>query len=167
MASESSFGHVLAEYRKRQGMSRSQLADASGLSYPYVSQLETGIRKPSRKAAAQLAEALGVDPLALEAALPSDDDVNSPSFQRSLAAQAALLAGEGRALPFGATGIEPAPMSPPSASPRSTERTSRDDVVGQLVDLVEELEPGDRLDALTEVQKIVLKRLLEEHSRET
>ena len=93
--------------------------------------------------------------------------MSSPSFQRSLAAQAALLAGEGRAPSFGATGTESAPVAPPSTRERPSERTSRDDVVGQLVDLVEELEPGDRLDALTDVQKIVLKRLLEEHARET
>lgn len=164
MSTDSSFGRVLAEFRKRQGMSRSQLAERSGLSYPYVSQLETGLRKPSRKAAAQLAEALGVEPLALEAALPPDD-VSSPSFQRSLQAQAALLSGEGRII----SSLEPStemPMGGPPSPRRSSARTTREDIVGQAVDLIEELSPEDRLDALGEVQKLVLKRMLEEHSRE-
>lgn len=164
MATDSSFGRVLAEFRKRQGMSRSQLAERSGLSYPYVSQLETGLRKPSRKAAAQLAEALGVEPLALEAALPPED-MSSPSFQRSLQAQAALLSGDTSVI----SGLDPAgdvPMGgPPSSRPRSV-RTGREDLIGQAVDLIEELPPEDRLDALSEVQKLVLKRMLEEHSRE-
>jgi transcriptional regulator with XRE-family HTH domain len=164
MATDSSFGRVLAEFRKRQGMSRSQLAERSGLSYPYVSQLETGLRKPSRKAAAQLAEALGVEPLALEAALPPDD-VSSPSFQRSLQAQAALLSGDSDLVPGGAPGSPPA--SGRSVSPRrATSRTAREDLVGQAVDLIEELPPEQRLDALGDVQKLVLKRMLEEHSRE-
>lgn len=164
MATDSSFGRVLAEFRKRQGMSRSQLAERSGLSYPYVSQLETGLRKPSRKAAAQLAEALGVEPLALEAALPPDD-VSSPSFQRSLQAQAALLSGDSGMV----AGIEPG-SAPPAGGARSSRgrssRTAREDLVGQAVDLIEELPPEQRLDALGDVQKLVLKRMLEEHSRE-
>ena len=56
----STFGRVLAEQRKRRGMSRSQLAESAELSYPYVSQLETGLRKPSRDAAARLSRALGI-----------------------------------------------------------------------------------------------------------
>jgi transcriptional regulator with XRE-family HTH domain len=164
MSTDSSFGRVLAEFRKRQGMSRSQLAERSGLSYPYVSQLETGLRKPSRKAAAQLAEALGIEPLALEAALPPDD-MSSPSFQRSLAAQAALLSGDSQIV----SALEPIDDVPMGGAPtrRSTpRRTGRDDLVGQAVDLIEELPPEERLDALGDVQKLVLKRMLEEHSRE-
>lgn len=152
MAVESAFGRVLSEYRKRRGMSRSQLAEASGLSYPYVSQLETGLRKPSRQASAQLAEALGIDPLALEAAVPPSDP-NSASFQRSLRAQEALLSGRPVEVPsFDALEIS---GGPPEPAP-----SSREDLIGQVVDLVEELAPDDRLDALADVQKLVLKRLL-------
>ncbi|KQO38902.1 helix-turn-helix domain-containing protein [Aeromicrobium sp. Leaf245] len=164
MSTDSSFGRVLAEFRKRQGMSRSQLAERSGLSYPYVSQLETGLRKPSRKAAAQLAEALGIEPMALEAALPPDD-ISSPSFQRSLAAQAALLSGESPVV----AALEPTSDLPMASGPpprRVPPRSGREDLVGQAVDLIEELPPEERLDALGEVQKLVLKRMLEEHSRE-
>lgn len=164
MATDSSFGRVLAEFRKRQGMSRSQLAERSGLSYPYVSQLETGLRKPSRKAAAQLAEALGVEPLALEAALPPDD-MSSPSFQRSLQAQAALLSGD-TSIVAGLEQPPEVPMGAPPARRSTSSRSTREDLVGQAVDLIEELPPEDRLDALSEVQKLVLKRMLEEHSRE-
>lgn len=160
MAVESAFGKVLVEYRRRHGWSRSQLAEHSGLSYPYVSQLETGLRKPSRKAAAQLADALGIDPLALEAALPPDN-ISSPSFQRSLRTQAALLSGDPLGGDLSVDGGPPDSMAV-GAPP---ERSSREDVVGQLVDLVEELSGDDRLAALSEVQRIVMQRMVEEQSR--
>lgn len=160
MVNESAFGRVLAEYRKRHGMTRSQLAASSGLSYPYVSQLETGLRKPSRKAAAQLAGALGIDPLALEAALPPDD-TDSPSFQRSLRAQAALLSGDSRAIDELSLG----PQASSGGSDAAGAPQSRDDIVQQLVDLVEELGPDERLDVLADVQKLIMQRLLSQQSQ--
>ena len=69
----STFGRVLAEQRKKRGMSRSQLAESAQFSYPYVSQLETGLRKPSRDAAARLSRALGISLLDLEAAIPTNE----------------------------------------------------------------------------------------------
>jgi DNA-binding XRE family transcriptional regulator len=50
---------VLREYR---GMTQSQLADASGTSARYISQLERGIRRASRKLLVKLARALRVEP---------------------------------------------------------------------------------------------------------
>ena len=46
------------ERRERLGMSRRDLAEATGLSYPYISQLETGYRQPSPAAIQKLADAL-------------------------------------------------------------------------------------------------------------
>lgn len=163
MATDSAFGRVLSEYRKRRGMTRSQLAERSGLSYPYVSQLETGLRKPSRKAGAQLAAALGIDPLALEAALPSDD-ASSPSSERSLRVREALLSDRPGALDgvFASGSAAPTVMS--LEEPSSDAPASASDVVHDVVARVEQLEPGERLDALAEVQRRVMQGLLDRNA---
>jgi transcriptional regulator with XRE-family HTH domain len=52
------FGELLRRSRERLGMSRRDLVEATGLSYPYISQLETGYRQPSPTAIQKLADAL-------------------------------------------------------------------------------------------------------------
>lgn len=152
------FGRVLVEQRKRRGMSRSELADAAELSYPYVSQLETGLRKPSRKAAEQLALALGMDLWELESTIPTDLN-DAASIQRAEAKSAAVLTRLGLSDPaMGAVAATADIQFARVSSP--TRPSSRDDLINQLVDLVEELEPDDRLDALAEVQKLTMKRML-------
>src|SRR6478735_4596657 len=54
------FGDLLRTARERRGMSRNDLGEATGLSYPYISQLETAYRKPSPAAIRKLADALDV-----------------------------------------------------------------------------------------------------------
>ena len=53
-------GRFLEQRRTELGLSRRDLAERSGLSYPYVSQLETGDRDPALKAMRQLAPVLDV-----------------------------------------------------------------------------------------------------------
>lgn len=53
-------GRFLEHRRRELGLSRRDLADRSGLSYPYVSQLETGDREPAVKAMRALAPVLEV-----------------------------------------------------------------------------------------------------------
>src|SRR4051794_21179563 len=55
----------LRERREGLGLTRKELADRAGLSYPYVSQLETGDREPSMDALGKLAAGLGIDPAEL------------------------------------------------------------------------------------------------------
>lgn len=155
------FGRVLVEQRKRRGMSRSELADAAELSYPYVSQLETGLRKPSRKAAEQLALALGMDLWELESTIPTDLN-DAASIQRAEQKSAAVLtrlglvdADRGDQSVRGQLSVAAASTSSGAARP-----SSRDDLINHLVDLIEELDSDDRLDALGEVQKLVMKRML-------
>lgn len=130
---ETNWSRMLVEQRNRSGFSRSELAARAGLSYPYVSQLETGLRKPSRKAAAQLADALGIDPLELERSILSEE-----SPVRSLRAAA--------------------PVSVDALEMGSVD-DGRDGLIEQLVDLVEEVGPEDRIDLLADLQREVLRRL--------
>jgi transcriptional regulator with XRE-family HTH domain len=159
MGTESAFGQVLVEYRRARGMSRSQLAEQAELSYPYVSQLETGLRKPSRDAARRLAEALGIDPLDLEATIPANwGDVEMTRASRETRK---LLTGVAPASQIDSAAFEALSVSR-SAPPTSRRPSSRDDLIGQIIDLLEELDAGERLDALADVQRLAMQRILEQ-----
>lgn len=158
METDSSFGRVLMEHRKRRGMSRSQLSDAAKLSYPYVSQLETGLRKPSRSAAARLAAALGLDPLDLEAAIPVSGD--NREVLRASTASLRLLTSLDEAQDRRPRSAQPLMERLDVADPDAR----RDDLIGQLVDLLEEFDASDRLDVLAEVQKLAMRRLIDQES---
>jgi transcriptional regulator with XRE-family HTH domain len=53
-------GEFLREQRRNAQLSLRQLADAAGVSNPYLSQIERGLRKPSAEILQQLAKALRV-----------------------------------------------------------------------------------------------------------
>lgn len=72
------FGRALASARAERGLKRMQLKEASGLSYPYIAELENGGKFPSQKALQALADALEMSPSellaraeAIESAAPS------------------------------------------------------------------------------------------------
>ncbi|MEX0874887.1 MAG: helix-turn-helix transcriptional regulator [Actinomycetota bacterium] len=59
-AHAAALGHAIKVLRTDQGMDRAELAEASGLSYPYLSEIENGKKRPSSRALESLAEALGL-----------------------------------------------------------------------------------------------------------
>ena len=73
------FGATVRRARERLGMTRRDLAETTGLSYPYVSQIETGYRMPSTAAMRSLADALGLRPDRLFDAIPSAADRDAAS----------------------------------------------------------------------------------------
>lgn len=66
-------GRFLEHRRHELGLSRRELADKAGLSYPYISQLETGDREPALKAMRALAPVLDVRPEELAALVAGGD----------------------------------------------------------------------------------------------
>lgn len=60
-----SLGDYLREQRRQAELSLRQLADLTGVSNPYLSQIERGLRKPSAEVLNQLAKALRVSAEAL------------------------------------------------------------------------------------------------------
>jgi transcriptional regulator with XRE-family HTH domain len=56
----SSLGEFIREQRKGAQYSLRQLADAAGVSNPYLSQIERGLRKPSAEILQQIAKALRI-----------------------------------------------------------------------------------------------------------
>ena len=153
------FARVIKEQRDRLQMSRSQLAEASELSYPYISQLETGLRKPSRNAARAIASALGISVEDLERTIPGDtSDISQVREAQEFSDQ--LLRGRPRAKVSRlsvATSIDPAAsVSAPDA---------RDEIIADIIDLLEEFDAAERLDVLAEVQKRAMHRMMEQRDR--
>ena len=58
-------GQNVARLRKRQGLTQEQLANTSGFSQQYLSDLERGLRNPTIVSVYELAQALGASHLDL------------------------------------------------------------------------------------------------------
>ena len=56
----SGLGKAVQVLRTSHGYSRKELADRAGISYPYLSEIESGKKEPSGRALASLARALGM-----------------------------------------------------------------------------------------------------------
>lgn len=138
---------LLRAGREARGMSRRDLADATGLSYPYISQLETADRRPSPEAMHVLARALGVDPGHLFATLSPDESAGgqTPSRRRSVTGGASSQYL-----------VNLAHDTTPSAA-RSADEA---DPVRAAVAALESVPVEDRLTALNEVQAAVVAGLV-------
>lgn len=158
MSTERGLGRVVAEYRQRRGLSRSELAVAAGLSYPYVSQIETGQRKPSRKAAASLAAALGLTTWELEAAIPRDED-DPRSRLESAEYRQKLMDG---LRPVRAIYAPPLDAVIDDLSRPRSRSVGREEIIETMLNLLDEFDVDQRLDVLAQVQRRALDRLLEQ-----
>ena len=58
---EQTIGRKIRDIRLRTAMSQERLAELSGMTNGYISQIETGRRVPSAKAISRISEALGAD----------------------------------------------------------------------------------------------------------
>jgi len=137
--------------REGLGLSRRDVADRSGLSYPYVSQLENGDREPSLDALGRLAEALDTTTEDLltaprhhpEPHLASRSAPPAPAVPRRLAASAPAAARAPEAATWHA--------NPSFTSARARRSDSPPSVVVATVDeayaTLSRLAPAERLDA--------------------
>ncbi|MDQ3627753.1 MAG: helix-turn-helix domain-containing protein [Actinomycetota bacterium] len=142
---ESDLARLLRARRRELGLSRNDVVDASGLSYPYVSQLETGYRTPSRKSVARLAQALRMDADDLAAAIPYE--------------AAAVPAPAGHP-PAAAVAWQPNPAYEGRSHkrPTGTDETAR--LVATAVDALGRLPVSARLAALADVQRQVVEQVV-------
>ena len=159
MGSLPPFARVIKEQRDRLQMSRSQLAEAAELSYPYISQLETGLRKPSRNAARAIAGALGISVEDLERTIPGDAKDVQELRQAELFSDQLLSRGTPHMAPAAASMVA-------SELPKADIASARDELISDMLDLLEEFDSAERLDVLAEVQKRAMRRMLEQQSRE-
>src|SRR6266511_3101113 len=70
-------GRAIKVLRAERGLERKELAEASGVSYPYLSEIENGKKRPSSNALLALAEALGIAPSDMLAM--AEERMGSPS----------------------------------------------------------------------------------------
>ena len=89
-----SLGDYLKEQRVSSRLSLRQLADLAGVSNPYLSQIERGLRKPSADVLQQIAKALRIsaEQLYLRAGILSPEDLGTGN-ERSV--ELAILADPG------------------------------------------------------------------------
>lgn len=97
-----SLGDYLREQRRNAELSLRQLADLAGVSNPYLSQIERGLRKPSADVLQQLAKSLRISAEALyvRAGLldPSDDADTDDATEVALRADVHLSERQKRVL---------------------------------------------------------------------
>lgn len=95
-----SLGDFIAAQRRAAEMSLRQLAERAGISNPYVSQIERGLRKPSAEVLNQIATALSVSAESLysRAGILDPDESRPTSVERAVSSDPALTAAQKRAL---------------------------------------------------------------------
>lgn len=74
-----SLGEFLQEQRRQAQLSLRQLAERAGVSNPYLSQIERGLRKPSAEVLQQIAKALRISAEALYVQAGLLDETSSDS----------------------------------------------------------------------------------------
>jgi transcriptional regulator with XRE-family HTH domain len=95
-----SVGEYLAEQRKQARLSLRQLSDIAGVSNPYLSQIERGLRRPSAEVLQQLAKALRVsaETLYVRAGILDPDDHPTTSVEMAVLADSAITERQKRVL---------------------------------------------------------------------
>ena len=94
-------GEFIKSQREVASMSVRRLADLAGVSNPYLSQIERGLRRPSAEILQQLAKALkiSVEALYVRAGLLSEDEAAAlPSVREAISRDPLLTAEQKQAL---------------------------------------------------------------------
>ena len=95
-----SLGEFIAAQRRAAQLSLRQLAEQTGISNPYLSQIERGLRKPSAEVLQQLAKALRVsaETLYVRAGILDPDDHPATSVEMAVLADIAITERQKRVL---------------------------------------------------------------------
>ncbi len=93
-------GEFIKDQREIASMSVRRLAELAGVSNPYLSQIERGLRRPSAEILQQLAKALKIsaETLYVRAGLLSEEDALAPSTREAIARDPLLTAEQKQAL---------------------------------------------------------------------
>jgi transcriptional regulator with XRE-family HTH domain len=95
-----SLGEFIAGQRRSAQLSLRQLAELTGISNPYLSQIERGLRKPSAEVLQQLAKALRVsaETLYVRAGILDPQDHGATSVEMAVLADSAITERQKRVL---------------------------------------------------------------------
>ena len=93
-------GEFIKSQREVASMSVRRLADLAGVSNPYLSQIERGLRRPSAEVLQALAKALQIsaETLYVRAGLLTDDDAAAPSVREAIGRDPLLSAEQKQVL---------------------------------------------------------------------
>ena len=130
----SALGKAITIRRVELGLSRNELRDRSGLSYPYVAELEKGMKSPSSRSLEAIAEALEIRPhellaraeelmLAETRSMVGPDEVSAPLASGPRGAPRSAPSPAARRW-FGPAGTSPPAVASglPSPPPRARRR---------------------------------------------
>ncbi len=100
MATLESLGEFLKDQRRTAQLTLRQLADQTGVSNPYLSQIERGLRKPSAEVLQQLAKGLRIsaETLYVRAGILDLDEQAERSVELAVRSDAALTERQRRVL---------------------------------------------------------------------
>ena len=95
-----SIGEIIRRQRELSQVSMRQFADMAGISNPYLSQIERGLREPSERVLDSIAESLqtSVDALYEQAGMVVEDESEASSVAAAIEADPALTPRQRRAL---------------------------------------------------------------------
>src|SRR5919112_1871987 len=95
-----SLGEFIAAQRRAAQLSLRQLAEQAGVSNPYLSQIERGLRKPSAEVLQQLSKALRIssEQLYIRAGILDPEDHPSTSVEMAVLADTAITERQKRVL---------------------------------------------------------------------
>jgi transcriptional regulator with XRE-family HTH domain len=156
---------LIRDRREQLGMSRQDLADATGVPYPTIAQVETAYRGVSPGRLGTIARALALDPAQLYDVLAGDaPPAASRPARRTRSTPRARE--DSKWLPNPAYAPPPAPMAADPAPPPMETAPQASDIVEHVVALLSELPPHERLDALGRVQSRLLFVLVQEEVRQ-
>ena len=136
-----SLGDFIAARRRAGELTLRQLAELTGVSNPYLSQIERGLRRPSAAVLQQLAKALRVsaETLYVRAGILDPDDHSTSTVEMVVLADSAITERQKRVLldvyasfvkenaAAAGTGDDPAGASAPTRSDSSRPDSSRSD----------------------------------------
>jgi transcriptional regulator with XRE-family HTH domain len=93
-------GEFIKSQREVASMSVRRLADLAGVSNPYLSQIERGLRRPSAEVLQALAKALQIsaESLYVRAGLLTDEDAGAPSVREAIGRDPLLTAEQKQVL---------------------------------------------------------------------
>jgi transcriptional regulator with XRE-family HTH domain len=93
-------GEFIKSQREVASMSVRRLADLAGVSNPYLSQIERGLRRPSAEVLQALARALQIsaESLYVRAGLLTDEDAAAPSVREAIGRDPLLTAEQKQVL---------------------------------------------------------------------
>lgn len=95
-----SLGTYIANQRKAAGVTIRQLAQQAGVSNPYLSQIERGLRRPSAEVLQQLAKALRIsaETLYVQAGILDPEDHQTTTVEMAVLADMAITERQKRVL---------------------------------------------------------------------